>query len=210
MKIFNFDEILKLEKYYRISLINKISGLKSANLIATKNSSGSSNLAIFNSVTHIGANPPLLGFIMRPLLVERHTYNNIKENGLFTINQISVTMHERAHQSSAKYPKGTSEFDECGLDEIYLDSFPIPFVRESKIKIGLSYQEEHIIKTNNTILIIGRIEKIIMPEHEITKDGDINFESLKTVGIGGLDSYYSCSRIGKYGYARVKNKKISS
>ena len=205
MPKYDLDEIMNLEKYYRASLINKIAGLKSANLIGSKDKNGTSNLAIFNSVVHIGANPPFLGFIMRPLTVERHTYSNIKETGFYTINQVSKEIHQKAHMTSAKYPQGVSEFDECGLTEAYIDDFPVPFVKESKVKIGLSFQEEHPIKLNGTILMIGRIEKIILPDDQITNDGDIDFEALGAIGIGGLDTYYECKRIARYEYARPNN-----
>ncbi|MFK7806344.1 MAG: flavin reductase family protein [Saprospiraceae bacterium] len=206
MKTYTLDDILQLEKYYRISLINKISGLKSANLIGTKNSSGQSNLAIFNSVVHIGANPPYLGFICRPLAVERHTYENIKETGYYTINQVPESIHQKAHQTSAKYAREVSEFDACQLTESYLHDFPVPFVGESPIKIGLSFQEEQLIKVNNTVLVIGKIEQVILPDGLIQDDGNINFEEIEGIAINGLDSYYSCKRIGQYSYARPDNQ----
>lgn len=199
----NHDDILKLEKYFRISLINKIAGIKSANLISTLDENGLANLAVFNSIVHIGATPPHLGFIMRPLLAERHTYHNIKRKKYFTVNQISVDMHQKAHQTSANYPKGVSEFDACNLTEIYIDDFPVPFVKESTIKIGVSYEEEHLINVNKTILVVGKIEKIIISDDFISADGDLNFEAMNSVGIGGLDTYYSVNRLGKYEYARV-------
>jgi len=206
MPKYDLKDILSLEKYYRVSLINKISGLKSANLIGTKNNNDISNLAIFNSVIHIGANPPFLGFIMRPLVVDRHTYSNIKENGYFTINQVSKEIHKEAHMTSAKFSKEISEFNECGLTDIYIDDFPAPFVKESNVKIGLSFQEEHLIHVNKTILIVGRIEKIILPDDEVKEDGDIDLESLNAISVGGLDSYYECKRIARYEYARANNK----
>ena len=210
MTTLSFTEIMNLEKYYKASLINKISGLRSANLIGTANLEGVTNLAIFNSVTHIGATPPLLGIVMRPLTVERHTYDNIKSLGYFTINQVNEAIHERAHQTSAKYHKGTSEFDECRLTPKFTVDFPAPFVAESKIQIGLSYKEEYHIKANNTVLLIGQIEKLILPDGVITEDGDLDLAALETVAVGGLDTYYSCNRLGRYRYARagVATKKI--
>ncbi|MFN6039875.1 MAG: flavin oxidoreductase, partial [Bacteroidota bacterium] len=76
-KEFNLQDILSFEQRYRATFINSIGGFKSVALIGTKNSSGQTNLAIFNSLVHIGANPPLLGFIVRPDSVERHTLENI-------------------------------------------------------------------------------------------------------------------------------------
>lgn len=195
-----------MEKYYRISLINSISGLKSANLIATKNENGNSNLAIFNSVIHVGSNPPLLGFLMRPLQVERHTYNNIKESRLFTINQVTESTHKKAHLTSAKFANEVSEFETCEFTEDYLDDFPIPFVSESKIKIGLSLVEEHTVKSNNTIFMVGQIELLSISDELIEADGSINYNAAEGISIGGLDTYYKVSKIGKYEYARPNRR----
>jgi len=89
MQVFTYNDLMQLPSRYRGVLLNKVSGLKSANLIGTKSKEGQTNLAVFNSVVHIGANPPYLGFILRPTTVERHTYENIKETGVYTFNQIS-------------------------------------------------------------------------------------------------------------------------
>ena len=82
------ENILDFEKLYRTNLTNSLSGFKSANLIGTISKEGKTNLAIFNSVIHVGANPPLMGLLMRPVSDERHTYTNIKETNHFTINHI--------------------------------------------------------------------------------------------------------------------------
>jgi len=204
--VLSHNDILNLEKYYRINLINKISGLKSANLIGTASKNGQTNLAIFNSVIHVGANPPYLGFLLRPLTVERQTYNNIKETGYFTINQIIESIHQQAHQTSAKYPSETSEFDACELTAYWMKDFGVPFVDESPIKIGLSFVEEQEIKANGTVLIVGKIDHLILPKSSVNEEGHINLETLGGIGIGGLDTYYSCKEIAQYEFARPNKK----
>ena len=201
-KTLTFDEIMNLPSRYRANLINKVSGFKSANLIGTKSKSGQTNLAVFNSVVHIGANPPYLGFILRPTTVERHTYENIKETGFYTINQITTQIHKQAHQTSSKYDRNVSEFDAVGLTEAYHQDFHPPFVVESHIKIGLSFQEEQLIKCNDTRLVIGRIEHLILPEASILEDGDVALEELDTVALSGLYNYYKPEHLGKYSYAK--------
>ena len=66
-------DILAMERLPRLKLINSITGYKPGNLIATINGQGQTNLAIFSSVVHIGSDPALLGFFMRPLRTEQHT-----------------------------------------------------------------------------------------------------------------------------------------
>ena len=199
---FSFEDIMQLPSRYRANLINKVTGFKPANLIGTQSKSGQANLAIFNSVIHIGANPPYLGFIQRPATVERHTYENIKETGFFTINQITTKIHQKAHQTSAKYKRSISEFEAVGLTKFYQDNFHAPFVAESHIKIGLSFQEEQFIQCNDTRLIIGKIEHLILPEDAILEDGDVALEQIDTVAVAGLYNYYKPKHIGKFEYVK--------
>ncbi|MGB6151062.1 MAG: flavin reductase [Pricia sp.] len=202
IKSWNTKELLELERFYGVSLINKISGYKSANLIATKSKEGNTNLAVFNSVIHVGAKPPYLGFLLRPHTVERHTYENILSTGFFTVNQITSEIHKKAHRTSASYPREVSEFAACDLQECYSEGFPVPFVGESAIKIGLSFVEENPIACNGTIFIVGKIETLLLPESAISDDGDVLLEQLNTIAIGGLDTYYSAKKLGRYAFSR--------
>jgi len=199
------EDIYKLEKIKRANLINSITGIKPANLIGSLSDNSVSNLAVFSSVVHIGANPPLMGIIVRPTgEVPRHTYENILSTGYYTINHIPDHMTEQAHQTSAKYKRDQSEFDTCGFTEEYIENFAAPFVKESKIKIGLKYKQSISIPLNNTILCIGEIEHIILPKHSLTDKGYINLENLSATGISGLNSYYNVKYIDSYDYARVQ------
>ena len=190
-----------MEGRYRSTLINKIAGYKTANLIGTRSQSGLENLALFNSVVHIGANPPYLGFILRPTTVPRHTYEHLIDTGCYTINQVTSEIHTRAHCTSGKFPQGTSEFEACGLTPGYLGDFQAPYVAESPVKIGLKFEEEHLL-CNGTRLIVGSIQHLYLPQGVVAPDGDIALEALETVAIGGLDTYYTGVKLGRYGYYR--------
>ena len=126
MTEFSKDDIDKMENLYRINLINSCSGYKSANLIGTKDKNGNSNVAVFSSVTHIGSNPALFGFFTRPTSVARHTYDNIKETGVFTLNHIHADIIEDAHHTSAKYNKSVSEFDVTLLKAVSYTHLTLP------------------------------------------------------------------------------------
>ena len=82
-------EIEKFEKVWNINFINSITGFKPANLIATRSSNSIDNVAIFSSVVHLGSNPPLIGFTLRPQ-DERitDTYKNILDTSLYSINSV--------------------------------------------------------------------------------------------------------------------------
>lgn len=197
------SDIQNLERIKRLNLINSISGIKPANLIGTVSSDGASNLAIFSSVLHMGSNPPVFGIVSRPTQeVKRHTYENIMENGFYTINHIHEGMVEQAHFTSAKFKKDESEFKMCNLTEEYLFDFKAPFVKESKLKIGLRRIQNIPIDINQTLLIIGEVEHIILPETAADSNGHIDLSLLKEVGISGLNTYYSLTKIAKFPYVR--------
>jgi len=198
----NSESNKKMDNRYRANLFNTISGFKSANLIGTIDKIGKTNLAIFNSVIHIGANPPYLGFILRPTTVARHTYENIKENGYYTINHIHESFIENAHQTSAKYEKNVSEFEACGFEEEYLYDFKAPYVKESQIKLGLQFEEEHLVKANKTILIVGKVVGANLDEKLIGQDGSVDISNAGTIAISGLYEYFKPEKLKKLKYAK--------
>jgi flavin reductase (DIM6/NTAB) family NADH-FMN oxidoreductase RutF len=196
------NKIVEFEKLYRTNFINSLSGFKSANLIGTISAEGKTNLAIFSSVIHVGANPPLIGMLVRPASVPRHTYVNIKENGFFTINHVHKEIFKQAHQTSARYDKDISEFDVCGLSAEFNETIKAPYVKESKVKIGCRFVEEHQIKANDTIFMVGEILEIILPDGMVSKDGYIDIEKAGTLAISGLDGYHETKRVTRLSYAK--------
>ena len=67
-----FEQIMNMEKQERVHFANSLGGFKSVGLIGTKNTNNQTNLAIVDSILHIGSNPPLFGIVFRPGAVERH------------------------------------------------------------------------------------------------------------------------------------------
>lgn len=204
MQHLNLDDIMQLERRKRANLINHLSGYKSANLIGTKSKDGQLNVAIFNSVMHIGANPPYFGFILRPISVARHTYQYINETGYYTINHIHKSFYKAAHQTSAKYDSAISEFEAVGITPIFRDNFHAPYVAESTIQLGLELKEIHKIECNDTLLIVGKVIEAWLPDDCVDENGNIDLSKQGTVAIGGLDTYYETKKLDRLEYARLQ------
>ena len=202
---FTLPDILAWEQKYRIRFINSISGYKAAHLIGTQNGSGQQNLAIFNSIVHVGASPPLVGFIMRPVTVDRHTYSNILETGCYTINHVHKSFVKNAHFTSAAFSREESEFEKCNLTPQQVNDFPAPFVQESKIKFGLTLKEDILIKENGTRLIVGQIEHIIIDDAVVEADGQLDLEVAHDVCVTGLNQYSAVSKLKKFNAAYVES-----
>ena len=199
---FNLSDSKNLPNRFRANLINSSSGFRPSNLLGTKSVQGVTNLAVFNSITHIGSDPAMLGFILRPLTERRDTYNNLKESGFFTVNHVNSSILEQSHQTSAKFGEGTSEFEKTGLTEEYLNGFQAPYVKESHIKLGCSYVNEYVIAENGCILVIGAIEHVYLPDEALFEDGTINLETAKSIANIGLDGYALPKLLKRFAYAR--------
>lgn len=197
---YEIKDLKEMDRVKRLKLINSISGIKSANLIGTKSLTGVTNLCIISSVTHIGSNPALIGFICRPNnKVKRDTFNNILENPYFTINSVEQSKVKNAHLTSGKYAEEISEFQECGFNEFYIKQFPAPFVLTSRVKIGLELAQK-VELLNGTYFLIGKVKVLNIPIDFMEKQIE------KNVGVVGLNSYYSIKKIDDYEYVRVKKK----
>ena len=204
MQHFNLEDIKAFSKIYRLNMINSVTGYKSANMIGTKSNSGKENVAIFSSITHLGSDPALLHFTLRPNTVPRDTYKNIKENKVFTVNHVSMPQIEEAHHTSAKYDENISEFDQTLLEPEYKLNWHAPFVKGAPVALGCKYLNEYDITENGCILIIAAIEHIFVEDELLQKDGWVKLESGEVVAINGLDGYVLPQLQKRLEYARPK------
>jgi flavin reductase (DIM6/NTAB) family NADH-FMN oxidoreductase RutF len=199
---FSDSDISNMDSRMRAAFINSLSGFKSASIIGSIDAQGNTNLAIFSSVIHLGSNPALIGFINRPDSAQRHTLENILETNCFTINHIHSGIYKKAHQTSARYPKNISEFNAVGLTPEFGKLLKAPFVKESHIKYGLEFAEKHELKINGTLLIIGKVVEVVIPENCLLQYGAIDIEKADTITISGLDTYHSTNQLARLTYAK--------
>lgn len=207
MPTFTNTDLQQMPRIPRLTLINSIAGFKSGHLVGTASPTGLTNLAIFSSAVHIGSDPALVGIITRPVVPDgktsRHTYHNIKATGRFTLNHIHAGLIDQAHQTSASYPDDVSEFEAVGLRPEYRCFEDVPYVLESRIKMGLEYVEEYFIQANQTIFIIGRVVELILPDDCLDAEGNLDLNRAESVALSGLDTYHRAEMLKRLPYARV-------
>ena len=200
--IFKKDDIDQFEQRYRTAFVNSLAGFRQAVLIGTKSVDGDTNLAIFNSLIHLGANPALFGLINRPDSVERHTLQNIIDTKEYTLNYVGAVYYKKAHQTSARYAKVISEFDEVGFKEIYHPFCKAPFVEEAIVKIAMKLEDIIPIPLNGTVLIIGSIMQVEMDASMIGPDGFVELSEAEILISQGLDAYFVSKKLGRLPYAK--------
>lgn len=184
---------------YRRNLLNSLTGPKGAHLLGSQSATGVPNLGLFSQVLHLGANPPLVGVLFRPTTVPRHSLENLRTMGAFTLNPVPLAHLEAAHQTSANYPEGTSEFEATGLTPGYpVPDFPAPAVAEFAVNVGLVPVEEHPIAANGTILVVGKVVWLHLPN--AASDAEGNLAPAATAL--GLNMYGRFEHVQQLPYAR--------
>ena len=202
IKHYSLTSIHEMERFYRANFINCLTGFKSPVLIGTVNAKGEENLAIFNNLVHLGADPALIGFINRPREAAPHTLTNIEATGIYTINHIQMNFVEKAHQTSAKYPEGVSEFEKVGLSPEKREDCIAPFVKESPVKFSMVLKEIIPIRFNNTYFVIGAIRDIYLDAAIVEADGYIDLQKAEITTSLGINNYHEVKGGLKLTYAK--------
>ena len=198
----SFQDIMAMDKQQRVHFANSLGGFKSVCLIGTQNNESQTNLAIIDSLLHIGSSPPLFAMIFRPGVVARHTMENILETKFYTVNHINEIIFRQAHQTSARYDRAISEFEVTGLTAEYKNNYFAPFVKQSHVQMAMEFKERIDIKINNTCMIIGEVRAVYLPTECLQNDGFIDLEKAETITCSGLDSYHKTIQLDRLSYAK--------
>ena len=190
-----------MEKSARTNLVNALSGFKSPLLVGSRDVGGSPNVAVFSSVFHLGANPPLMGLVSRPDTVPRDTLENIRQTGVYTLNHLHESHIGRIHQTSARYPREVSEFDAVGLKPQWHEGYEAPFVSEAVLQIALELREIIPVALNGTHLVIGQVLGVWVTENRLLPDGSVDLAG--TPAVVGLDAYHHTELLERLAYAKV-------
>lgn len=201
-KTITTSDLTAMNQRYRANFINSLGGFKSLALIGTKSSSGQTNLAAFNSLFHLGADPALFGFVVRPDSADRHTLSNIRSTSFFTLNHVREEFYKKAHHTSARFAEDVSEFSATGLSEHYEKDFHAPYVKESVVRIAAQHVRTIPIEENGTVIVIAKYVNISIPETCINEDGFVDLSAAGTITSAGIDAYYKTELIGRLSYAK--------
>jgi flavin reductase (DIM6/NTAB) family NADH-FMN oxidoreductase RutF len=202
-KHFSLSELQTWDRFTRANFINSLSGFKSLSLLGTVNGQGISNLAVFSNIVHLGADPALIGFINRPLSAAPHTIQNIQETGVYTVNLVTESIYKQAHQTSAKYPDGVSEFEMTGLTEEFKEGCVVPFVAESPVQYVLKFEQLMPIELNNTFLVIGSLQAAYVQAGMLEEDGFLDLAKAGILTSLGTSGYYKTEKINTLPYAKT-------
>lgn len=196
------EEILTWGSRKRARFVNSLSGFKSATLIGTYDPEFGDNLSIVSSVVHLGSTPPMMGFVLRPPGKDAHTYKNIIKTGICTFSHVNEDIVEQSHQTSARYPRNSSEFEEVGLTSLRINGWKAPCVEESRVRMGLNLIDD-IELANGCRFLTCEVNWFDVDSRGLCEDGYVDLNKLGGVSISGLDGYHKTPGIFRLSYAKT-------
>ena len=113
-----------------------------------------------------------------------------------------ASQYKAAHQTSARYETGISEFDEVGFKELYHPSYYAPFVADAVVKIAMKFEDRIPVPLNGTALIVGSVKYIELADEMVGTDGFVDLSGAEVLISQGLDAYFVTYPIGRLAYAK--------
>jgi len=202
-KMYDAKAVAALESVFRRNLLNTLSGPKPAWVMGTNNPDGTANFGLFSNVVHVGANPPAIGILFRPLTVPRHSFENVFRLGAASFNLVTQDNVGAAHQLSASYPADGTELLESGVQWENDESTGLPVLKDSPVRLILEPEERHEIALNETVFVVFRIRSFEITSMLIGEDGMVDMSNAQAVSCLGLDAYLSVAPLKRFWYAKA-------
>lgn len=191
----DFDEV------FRRNFFNTLSGPKPCWLMGTLHPDGRPNFGLFSNVVHIGANPPALGILFRPLTVVRHSWDNLHREQFCALSLVNRSMLGGAHQLSAPWEANVDEAKVSGLAVETWNKAVV--IKDAPVQLLCRPVESLAIQWNQTQLQVLAIEEVRVQEGLVAADGLVDMVAADAIASLGLDAYLQVMPAARYRYAKT-------
>lgn len=184
MRTITAQDIDNFEKRYRTSLINSLSGIRTAFIGITEDDRGRYNAGTLSNVTHVGAHPAQMSILFRPDNGKRHTLSNYRNQGQVTLVCMPLSKSATVHEVSMNAPEGIFELEVVGESYKEHEGWPHPLPTAFLYAIELEFIEEFTLN-NGCVYTVGKIRNIALGENvKVGDQGKVLFKQSPTLAIG--------------------------
>lgn len=173
-------------------------------LITTLGPDGVVNAAPYANFMGVSSDPVLVAFALgRKGDLEKDTLANVRENGEFVVNVVSVEMAEAMNHTAADYPRNRSEVGPAGLSTLPGEAVAVARIAESPIHLEcrLFQLVEIGAPVPSNAIVLGEVLRI-HARRDLMGDGP----SIRAAGwnpLGGLgDDYVKPGEIFSLSFAK--------
>ena len=173
-----------MERGVRSTLINSLSGIRTAFIAISADKEGRLNASTLSNVTHVGANPAQMSILFRPDNGKRHTLSNYENGQPLTLVSMPFDEAEMVHQASMNAPEGTFELDVLGVELVQAEGSLYPLPSRFIYAITLNFIERFNLN-NGCVYTVGEVSKICFNDGvDLDEEGQVEFTIPPTLAIG--------------------------
>ena len=178
------SQLEAMERRVRSTLINSLSGVRTAYIGISADKEGRLNASTLSNVTHVGANPAQMSILFRPDNGKRHTLSNYENGQPLTLVSMPFDEAGIVHQSSMNAPVGTFELDVLGVELVQLEGNVYPLPSRFIYAITLNFIERFNLN-NGCVYTVGEVSSICFNEGlSLDAEGQVDFLHRPTLAIG--------------------------
>lgn len=173
-----------MDRQARTTLINSLSGVRTAFIAITADSHGRLNASTLTNVTHVGAHPAQMSILFRPDNGKRHTLQNFLNGSPMTLVCMPFNQVNLVHEVSMNAPEGTFELDVLEASTCRVEGCPHPLPKDYLYAISLEFVERFTLN-NGCVYTVGQIKSITKGAAlKVDEEGQVSFDTPPTLAIG--------------------------
>ncbi|MEX0173145.1 flavin reductase family protein [Streptomyces sp. LMG1-1-1.1] len=120
--------------------------------VSTTSADGTDNLAPHSFFTIASVNPPVVQFTS---VGRKDSLRNVEETGEFVVNLAPQPLFERINATATDFPRGTSEFDACGVERE--PSLRVKPPRVALSPVALECELHSTLRIGDSTVVFGRV-----------------------------------------------------
>ncbi len=152
--------------------------------VSTVAADGTDNLAPHSFFTIASVNPPVVQFTS---VGRKDSLRNVEETGAFVVNLAPEGLFERINATATDFPRGTSEFDACGVAREPSLRVKPPRVAESPV--ALECELHSTLRIGDSTVVFGRVVHVAVDAAHMTGDGHPDITRLRPLTRLGRDEW---------------------
>lgn len=117
----------------------------------------------------VNSNPPMISVSIRP---ERHSYDQIKQSGVFCLNLINRPLCRATDYCGVKSGRDVDKFADLGLHAREVEGFPAPALDEAPA--FLCCRVKQIIPLGSHDLFLAQVEQVFVRDEYFDPDGSLH------------------------------------
>ncbi len=169
-------------------------------MVSCRGTDGVDNILTVAWTGTVCTNPPMAYISVRP---ERHSYNMIKESGVFTINLTTEDLAFATDYCGVTSGKDVDKWEKCGLHKIEAEEINCPMIEESPVNIECKVREVH--EYGSHTMFVADVLAIHADEKYMDENGRFCLEDSHLLAYSHGTYFGLTSPQGTFGYS-VKKK----